>query len=107
MLQGFWTNNHMSKRYKAKRRARYYRERGIEFEIENPPCWCGVENPYYAPVHENCGGMGIIDCHCGGDLCVCHNHGEVECLGCEDCQPDDNDDGYCDCDEQYDQFYEH
>lgn len=28
----------------------------------------------------------------GGDLCVCHHHGEVPCNGCEDCNwgnPDD------------------
>lgn len=49
-------------------------------------CWCGVENPFFAPFpYKRCNGNPVIDCHCGGDLCVCHNHGEVECPGCEDC----------------------
>lgn len=53
-------------------------------------CWCGVKDAYFAPVRETCGGSGVIDCHCGGDLCVCHNHGEVECLGCEECEGGDD-----------------
>ena len=31
-------------------------------------------------------------CYCGGDLCVCANHGEIECMGCEDCEPEQDDD---------------
>lgn len=63
-------------------------------EIEGPDvCWCGVKNPYFAEVHGTCGGTGMIDCHCGGDQCVCHNHGEVECYGCEDCEPTFDDGG--------------
>ncbi len=58
-------------------------------EPDNPPCWCGIKNPYYAPLPRRCGGSGVLDCHCGGDQCVCHNHGEVECFGCPDCQGDD------------------
>ena len=91
----------MSKRYKLKRRERYYR-RAPDFTItdeDNPPCWCGVENHYYAEVGGNCGGTGMLDCHCGGDLCVCHNHGEVECFGCPGCEPDDDRDEY---DDDYD-----
>ena len=44
--------------------------------------------PIYDDKHldKTCGGMGVLYCHCGGDLCVCHNHGEVECFGCEDCK---------------------
>lgn len=49
-------------------------------------CWCGVENPYFAPVSGLCYGTGFLDCLCGGDQCVCHNHGEVECPGCDDCE---------------------
>lgn len=30
----------------------------------------------------------MLYCICGGDFCVCHNHGEVECDGCEDCEDD-------------------
>lgn len=58
-------------------------------------CWCGVENPYYAPLPERCGGSGTFDCLCGGDFCVCHWHGEVECIGCPDCREssDDYDNG--------------
>lgn len=91
----------MSKRYKAKRRMAYHIRKFTGLEpheftsqyLPSESCWCGVKNPYYAPVHhQTCGGMGIIDCHCGGDLCVCHNHGEVECFGCEDCEPDGDDD---------------
>lgn len=29
-----------------------------------------------------CSGYGIIDCHCGGDLCVCENHGDRDCPLC-------------------------
>jgi hypothetical protein len=84
----------MSKRYKAKRRARYYRRRYGDDSCVGPDrCWCGVENPYYAPQTENCGGTGSVDCRCGGDLCVCHNHGEVECFGCPDCEQDEDDYG--------------
>jgi hypothetical protein len=49
-------------------------------------CWCGVENPYFGEVAPGpCGGSGTLYCYCGGDRCVCHNHGEVECHGCDDC----------------------
>lgn len=55
---------------------------------EEITCWCGEQNPYFheMPAGETCGGMGTLYCRCGGDQCVCHNHGEVECLGCEDCR---------------------
>lgn len=29
-----------------------------------------------------CSGFGTIDCHCGGDLCVCENYGERDCPLC-------------------------
>lgn len=29
-----------------------------------------------------CSGWGFIDCHCGGDLCVCDNYGEADCPLC-------------------------
>lgn len=63
-------------------------------ESDGITCWCGAHGTYeelFSPVRERCGGLGIIDCHCGGDLCVCHNHGEVECFGCPDCEDDDED----------------
>ena len=54
-------------------------------------CWCGAQGTYpelfdSALYADTCGGTGYLDCHCGGDLCVCHHHGqEVECPGCRDC----------------------
>lgn len=71
---------------------------------EEPPddeiitCWCGEKGTYDElfddiGLDEGCGGSGFVYCYCGGDLCVCHHHGqEVECPGCEDCVPDDEDD---------------
>jgi hypothetical protein len=85
----------MSKRYKQKRRQRYYLEiyTGLrDGELPAPACWCGVKNPYFAPVRDTCGGFGYVDCRCGGDICVCHNHGETECYGCADCEEHDHDD---------------
>lgn len=29
-----------------------------------------------------CSGGGSVDCHCGGDLCVCENYGERDCPTC-------------------------
>lgn len=29
-----------------------------------------------------CSGWGEIDCHCGGDLCVCQNYGCAPCPLC-------------------------
>lgn len=40
---------------------------------------------------ETCGGSGYYDCCCGGDFCVCGNRGEIECDGCDDCRPTDDD----------------
>ena len=46
-------------------------------------------------LRSRCGGTGILDCLCGGDFCVCGNFGEVECMGCPDCDYDeDSDFGY-------------
>lgn len=86
----------MSRRYKQKRRERYYREvLGVRFEDDGPDvCWCGIKNPYFHPINDTCGGSGLLNCHCGGDQCVCHNHGEVECFGCEDCQSENDQDFY-------------
>ena len=62
-------------------------------DTEDGPCWCGEPNPAYIYDHldASCGGSGFLSCRCGGDLCVCHHHGEVECAGCDDCDPDDGD----------------
>lgn len=58
------------------------------------PCWCGEKNPAYSDdgLESGCGGTGVRQCFCGGDQCVCHYHGEVECDGCEDCEGADD---YC------------
>jgi hypothetical protein len=39
-----------------------------------------------------CGGTGTLHCDCGGDFCVCHHHGSIDCDGCEDCEADEDDD---------------
>lgn len=56
-------------------------------------CWCGETDAYFSDeddgLESGCGGSGVLHCYCGGDLCVCHNHGEVECPGCEDCNGGD------------------
>lgn len=60
-------------------------------------CWCGAKGTYdelFEKVSDRCGGSGVVDCYCGGDLCVCHNHGEVDCDGCPDCESDDENDDY-------------
>jgi hypothetical protein len=30
-----------------------------------------------------CNNTGFVNCYCGGDLCVCHNHGEKPCRACD------------------------
>ena len=30
-----------------------------------------------------CMGNRTVDCHCGGDLCVCENYGERDCPTCD------------------------
>jgi hypothetical protein len=54
-------------------------------------CWCGERRPYFGPLPARCGGFGHSPCLCGGEGCVCHHHGDIECDGCEDCQPGDDD----------------
>lgn len=55
------------------------------------PCWCGEENPLYEDVMGPCDGSGDCECRCGGDTCICHNHGYGLCPGCEECEGDDDD----------------
>lgn len=31
---------------------------------------------------EHCQNTGELDCHCGGDLCVCENNGTYPCPHC-------------------------
>lgn len=54
-------------------------------------CWCGAEGTAeelfdLSGIKScNCDGSGYKQCYCGGDQCVCHHHGEIECDGCENC----------------------
>ena len=57
-------------------------------------CWCGASGDFgemCAEPERTCGGMGYVNCFCGGDFCVCHNHGECQCFGCPDCEDRDDD----------------
>jgi hypothetical protein len=56
-------------------------------------CWCGATGTFdelFAPevYEENCGGSGVLHCYCAGDFCCCHHHGQLECPGCPDCEPE-------------------
>lgn len=42
---------------------------------------------YAYPQETRCRGTGSLRCRCGGDSCVCANGGDIECEGCEDCEP--------------------
>jgi len=58
-------------------------------------CWCGaVGRPSelcdVSGLESGCGGLGVLNCYCGGDLCVCHHHGEVDCPGCPECEERDD-----------------
>lgn len=64
-------------------------------------CWCGAagtfEELFDSAVFQNtCGGLGILECRCGGEFCVCHHHGQLECPGCADCECDDDEDPFGD-----------
>lgn len=67
-------------------------------------CWCGAVGRYDelfddSTLDQTCGGPGVLHCECGGDICVCHHHGEVPCDGCEDCEPEGDDWGLDDYDD--------
>lgn len=51
-------------------------------------CWCGEKRAWFSELHleSGCAGTGYLHCFCGGDFCVCHNHGGTECPGCDDCE---------------------
>jgi hypothetical protein len=40
------------------------------------------ERPEGAEWCDRCQGLGMADCHCGGDQCYCENNGEMECPTC-------------------------
>lgn len=67
-------------------------------------CHCGfigkMEEMFDESIYEQgCGGSGILHCECGGDICVCHHHGEIPCIGCDDCEADEDDEGFEDDDQ--------
>lgn len=68
-------------------------------------CWCGATGTYdelFSTLLPGCGGTKTLHCYCGGDFCICHNHGEAECYGCAECQDrDDHDDYDYDDDDEY------
>jgi hypothetical protein len=46
------------------------------------------------PSNPRCRGYGMYICNCGGDgLCIC-GLGGMDCVGCEDCERDENEDEY-------------
>lgn len=54
-------------------------------------CWCGEKGKVtelydVSGLDGTCGGLGELNCYCGGDLCICHHHGATECPGCADCE---------------------
>ena len=59
-------------------------------------CWCGVSRPWFSTddLDPTCAGTGALQCYCGGDQCICHWHGEIDCDGCPDCEIDDLPDFY-------------
>lgn len=44
----------------------------FEDEGDDDEGWC-----------DTCQNTGSVDCHCGGDLCVCDNGGEFPCPNCD------------------------
>ena len=46
---------------------------------------------------DHCQNTGYLDCHCGGDFCVCERNGEYPCPHCDvagyGCVEDDYEDG--------------
>lgn len=41
-----------------------------------------------------CNNTGMVDCYCGGDLCVCENNGEEPCPHCDGGEAFFRDDDY-------------
>lgn len=71
----------------------------MEIETDIIECWCGAKGTYEELfdddfLDDGCSGTGMLQCYCGGDLCVCHNHGETDCPGCPDCEPEFDDDDW-------------
>lgn len=43
---------------------------------------CEMDIPDGHVLCPRCDGSQYVDCHCGGDLCICDNHGEKPCPLC-------------------------
>ena len=98
--------------WSRRRRKKWLRRQGLRLvrqpdilDDEHWTCWCGEKDAYCAEINDTCGGTGMLTCLCGGDFCVCHNHGEVECLGCPDCRSDDDDEAGFDEGDDDPEFY--
>jgi len=70
-------------------------------------CWCGEIGMYDelfddSGLQDGCGGTGRVECFCGGDICICHHHGQsTECPGCDECpERDEYDDDWFDGDDE-------
>jgi hypothetical protein len=51
----------------------------IYFGREYECYWPDDDDDAWCPTCQN---TGYLDCHCGGDLCVCENRGEYPCPDC-------------------------
>lgn len=47
---------------------------------------------------DECHNLGTVECHCGGDNCVCTNYGEEPCPKCGGGELSTCDDGFDDDD---------
>lgn len=60
--------------------------------------------PYIPDGHvlcPRCDGHQVVNCHCGGDLCICDNHGEEPCPFCGG---EYGGEGYVPKDEKYERY---
>lgn len=60
--------------------------------------------PYIPDGHvlcPRCDGHQVVNCYCGGDLCVCDNHGEEPCPFCGG---EYGGEGYVPKDEKYERY---
>lgn len=60
--------------------------------------------PYIPDGHvmcPRCDGHQVVNCHCGGDLCICDNYGEE---ACPFCGGEYGGEGYVPKDERYDRY---
>lgn len=51
----------------------------VKGDLDRCPAWDDDPEMVSCP---RCQGGGFVDCHCGGDLCICDNYGEKPCPVC-------------------------